>query len=234
MPIEVIAFDADDTLWVNEPYFQETERRFCELLEDYLPQHTVSRELLQTEIANLRLYGFGVKSFMLSMIETAIQVSEGTLGIRVIEKIIQEGKSMLDHPIELLDGVETLLGQLKGHYRLVVATKGDLLDQERKLKKSRLEHFFHHIEIMSDKQEADYEKLIRHLDIQPDQFLMIGNSLKSDVLPVLNIGGHGCHVPYHTTWEHEKIDFHLEHPNFRAVETIAEVSAFLLPRIEPA
>jgi len=229
MPIEVIAFDADDTLWINEPYFQETERRFCELLEDFLPHHTVSRELLQTEIANLRLYGFGVKSFMLSMIETAIKISEGAIGVSVIEKIIREGKIMLDRPIELLDGVDEVLSKLKGHYRLVVATKGDLLDQERKLKKSGLEHFFHHIEIMSDKQEADYQKLIQRLDVQPQQFLMIGNSLKSDVLPVLNIGGHGCHVPYHTTWEHEKVDIRVEHPNFRSVETIAEISAFLLP-----
>ncbi len=223
MPIKVIAFDADDTLWINEPYFQETERRFCELLEDYLPQHTVSRELLQTEIANLQLYGYGVKSFMLSMIETAISISEGTIGLSVIEKIIAEGKAMLDHPIELLDGIETLLSQLKGRYRLVVATKGDLLDQERKLKKSGLAPYFHHIEIMSDKQEADYLKLLRHLDIQPDEFMMIGNSLKSDVLPVLNIGGHGCHVPYHTTWEHEKIDIQVEHPNFWRVEKISEI-----------
>lgn len=229
MPIEVIAFDADDTLWINEPYFQETERHFCELLEDYLPQHTVSRELLKTEIANLSLYGFGVKSFMLSMIEAAIKISEGTIGVSAIEKIIREGKNMLDRPIELLDGVEEVLSKLKGHYRLVVATKGDLLDQERKLKKSGLEHFFHHIEIMSDKQEADYLKLLRHLDIQPHQLMMVGNSLKSDVLPVLNIGGHGCHVPYHTTWEHEKVDILVEHPNFRTVGTISEISAFLLP-----
>ncbi len=228
MSIAVIAFDADDTLWVNEPYFQETERRFCALLEDFLPQHTLSRELLQTEMANLALYGYGVKGFMLSMIETAIKVSEGTLGTSVIEKILAEGKAMLDHPIELLDGVEDLLAKLKGHYRLVVATKGDLLDQERKLKKSGLAHYFHHIEIMSDKQEADYRKLLRHLDIQPEQFLMIGNSLKSDVLPVLNIGGHGCHVPYHTTWEHERVDIQLEHANFRQVERISEVGAFLL------
>lgn len=223
MPIKVIAFDADDTLWINEPYFQETERRFCELLEDYLPQHTVSRELLQTEIANLQLYGYGVKSFMLSMIETAISISEGTIGLSVIEKIIAEGKAMLDRPIELLDGIEPLLSQLKGRYRLVVATKGDLLDQERKLKKSGLAPYFHHIEIMSDKQEADYLKLLRHLDIQPDEFMMIGNSLKSDVLPVLNIGGHGCHVPYHTTWEHEKVDIQVEHPNFWRVEKISEI-----------
>jgi len=125
--------------------------------------------------------------------------------------------------------VEDALKALKGNYRLVVATKGDLLDQERKLKKSGLEHYFHHIEIMSDKQEADYLKLIKHLDIQPAEFLMLGNSLKSDVLPVLAIGGHGVHVPYHTTWAHENVEHNVEHPNFRSVQNISEILPYLLP-----
>lgn len=142
MDIKVLAFDADDTLWVNEPYFQETERKFCELLEDYLPHHTVSRELLQTEMDNLRLYGYGVKGFMLSMVETAIRVSEGTIGASVIDRILGYGKELLEKPIELLDGVEEVLTSLQGKYRLVVATKGDLLDQERKLEKSGLAPFF--------------------------------------------------------------------------------------------
>lgn len=225
--MQVIAFDADDTLWVNEPYFQATERKFCELLEDFLPHHTVERELLQTEIQNIKLYGYGVKAFILSMIETAIRVSAGTIPASVIEKVIAYGKEMLNQPIELLPGVETVLESLYGKYRLVVATKGDLLDQERKLRKSGLEKYFHHIEIMSEKAEDDYRKLIRHLDIEPAQFTMIGNSLKSDVLPVLNLGGHGIHVPYHTTWALEKIDFKIEHENFRQVERIDAVLAFL-------
>jgi putative hydrolase of the HAD superfamily len=228
MSIKVVAFDADDTLWVNEPYFQETERQFCELLEDFLPHHTVSRELLQTEINNIRLYGYGIKGFMLSMVETAIRVSEGNIGVEVIERIINYGKAMLEKPIELLDGVEEVLAALQGKYRLVVATKGDLLDQERKLEKSGLARFFHHIEIMSEKHDADYQKLIRHLDIAPASFLMIGNSLKSDILPVLHIGGHGIHVPYHTTWAMEKVETHVEHPNFRAVGTIREILPFVL------
>jgi len=228
MPIQVIAFDADDTLWINEPYFQQVEQRFCELLEDYLPQHSTSRELLQIEISNLRLYGYGIKSFMLSMIETALKITDGSkLDPFIIEKIIAEGKAMLEHPIELLDGVAEVLTALKGKYRLVVATKGDLLDQERKLKKSGLEGFFHHIEIMSDKQEVDYQKLVQRLDIEADAFMMIGNSVKSDVLPVLNIGGHACHVPYHTTWEHEKVDIGVEHDKFRQLGTITEILAFL-------
>ncbi|HEY9262675.1 HAD family hydrolase, partial [Chitinophaga sp.] len=191
--ISVIAFDADDTLWVNEPYFQETEARFCSLLEDYLPHHTVSQELFKTEMANLSLYGYGIKSFMLCMIETILRVSENTAPPEAIQKVIQYGQEMLNKPIELLDGIEGVLKELSGKYRLVVATKGDLLDQERKLKKSGLEHYFHHIEIMSDKKESDYTKLLKHLDCRPEEFLMIGNSLKSDVMPVLAIGGHAVH-----------------------------------------
>jgi len=223
MPIKVIAFDADDTLWINEPYFYETERHFCRLLEDYLPHHTVSRELLQVEIQNLSLYGYGIKSFMLSMIETALKVSNKTITLDAIEKIIELGKHLLAKPIELIDGVEEVLIHLKKNYRLVVATKGDLLDQERKLKNSGIEHYFHHIEIMSDKQEKDYLKLIRHLDIQPQEFLMIGNSLKSDVLPVLAIGGHGYHIPYHTTWAHEQVEHTIEHGNFKELASIKEI-----------
>ena len=218
MNLKVIAFDADDTLWDNEAYFLEAENKFCELMEDYLPRHTVSRELLQTEIKNISLYG--IKAFILSMIETAIRISDKTINVSVIEKIIGFGQELLEKPVHLIDGVEDVLSEVKGRYRLMMATKGDLLDQERKLKKSGLASYFHHIEIMSEKKEEDYQKLIRHLDIKPTEFLMIGNSIKSDVLPVLNIGGHGFHVPYHTTWAHEKVDIQLEHPKFRQLTTI--------------
>ncbi|MDI9858482.1 HAD family hydrolase [Flectobacillus roseus] len=225
--LKVIAFDADDTLWVNEPYFQEVENKFCEMMEDYHPQHTISRELLKIEIANLSLYGYGVKGYILSMIEAALHISGKTISIEAIEKILDLGKEMLEKPIELLDGVEEVLQQLQGKYRLVVATKGDLLDQERKLKKSGLEKYFHHIEIMSDKQEADYQKLISHLDIAPEEFMMIGNSLKSDVLPVLKLGGIGVHVPYHTTWAHETVEHKVEHANFYEFTHANEVLAIL-------
>ena len=133
MKLKVIAFDADDTLWDNEIYFQEAERKFFELLEDYLPQHSVARELLQTEINNIPLYGYGIKAFMLSMIETAIRISDKTISISVIEKIIGYGQELLDKSIQKIDGVEDVLASLQGRYRLVVATIGDLLDQERKL-----------------------------------------------------------------------------------------------------
>jgi putative hydrolase of the HAD superfamily len=225
--IKVVAFDADDTLWHNESYFQEVEHKFCALLEEYLPQHTVERELLKTEIDNISLYGYGIKAFMLSMIETAIRISDSTIRVTVIERIIELGKEMLDKPIEKLEGVDEVLLSLKGKYRLVVATKGDLLDQERKLKKSGLEHYFHHTEIMSEKAEADYVKLIKHLDIQPSEFLMVGNSLKSDVLPVISIGGHGFHVPYHITWGHEKIEKTIEHSNFKEFKKLTEILEYL-------
>ncbi|MES2416907.1 MAG: HAD family hydrolase [Bacteroidota bacterium] len=225
--IQVIAFDADDTLWVNEPYFREAEEKFCALLEDYLPLHSVASELFKVEVRNLPLYGYGIKGFMLSMIETILEVTEGTASLEMINKAIQFGKEQLNKPIELLDKVELVLKSLKGDYRLVVATKGDLLDQERKLRKSGLEKYFHHIEIMSDKQEKDYLKLLKHLDCKPEDFLMIGNSLKSDVLPVLQIGGNAIHVPFHTTWAHEEIEHHVEHDNFTAVQSITEILSFL-------
>ena len=228
MNIKVIAFDADDTLWINEPYFQDTENKFCALLEDYLPRHTLAKELFKTEIQNLPLYGYGIKGFMLSMIETAMRISNNTLNIEVLQKAIEFGKELLEKPIEILEGVEEVLKTLKGKYRLVVATKGDLLDQERKLRKSGLEHYFHHIEIMSDKQESDYLKLIRRLDIQPADFLMIGNSLKSDVMPVLSIGGHAVHIPYHTTWAHEHVEHHVEHANFTHAKKIIEILPSLI------
>jgi len=221
--MKVLAFDADDTLWENEPYFREVEEKFYELLEDYLPRHSTARELLSTEIKNIELYGYGIKSFILSMIETAMHVSDKTISVNAIEKIINLGREMLVKPIVLLPGVEEVLQKFHGKFRLVMATKGDLLDQERKLKQSGLEKYFHHIEIMSEKKEADFEKLIRHLDIKPNEFTMIGNSIKSDVLPVINLGGVGIHVPFHTTWVHETVDVEINHPNFHQVNSISEI-----------
>lgn len=230
MELKVIAFDADDTLWVNEPYFKEVEDQFCLLMEDYLPGHATAKELFQTETSNLALYGYGVKGFTLSMIETALRISNHTIDVKAIDQIIGYGKALLQKPIELLDGIETVLQELQPHYRLVVATKGDLLDQERKLKRSGIEHYFHHIEIMSEKAVSDYAALIRHLDIEPEQFLMIGNSLKSDVLPVLEAGGHAIHIPYHTTWAHEMVAHHVVHERFRTVKQAQELAELLVPR----
>lgn len=228
MNLKVIAFDADDTLFVNEPYFQETEQKFCALMSDYLSEQGLSQELFKTEVDNLHLYGYGIKGYTLSMIEAAMKISNNTLSVEAIEKIIVFGKELLQRPIELLDGVEETLKSLHGNYKLVVATKGDLKDQRRKLHDSGLGAYFHHIEVMSDKQEKDYTDLLNRLEIKPKEFFMIGNSLKSDVLPVLGIGGYAAHVPYHTTWEHEKINHKVEHPNFRTLEKISDVLEILL------
>lgn len=223
MSLKVIAFDADDTLFVNETYFDETEKKFCALMDDYLSHQGISQELFRIEIENLKLYGYGIKGYILSMIEAAMTISNNTISIEIIEKIVQYGKELFDKPIVLLEGVEETLEALYGKYKLVVATKGDLLDQRRKLHNSGLGKYFHHIEVMSDKQEIDYLDLLKRLEIQPDEFLMIGNSLKSDILPVLGIGGRAVHVPFHTTWAHEKIDHKIIHPKFQSVITIKEL-----------
>ncbi|MDQ7824018.1 MAG: HAD family hydrolase [Candidatus Eremiobacteraeota bacterium] len=202
--VKVIGFDADDTLWVNEPFYRERERQFCALLSEFLPEENAQAELFATEMANLSLYGYGVKGFTLSMIETALRVTAMKVPLPVVERIIQMGKSLIDQPIELIEGVEAVLKALQGRFRLIIATKGDLLDQERKLTRSGLSPYFHHIEIMSDKKEGNYRSLLGHLDIEPCHFAMVGNSMKSDIEPVLRLGGFGIHVPFHTTWQHEE------------------------------
>lgn len=227
MNLKVIAFDADDTLFINEPYFQETEKKFCDLMEDYMSHQGISKELFKVEIENLGIYGYGIKAYILSMIEAAMKISNNTIPIEIIAKIIEYGKELLEKPIVLLDGVEETLKALHGNYKLVVATKGDLLDQRRKLHNSGLGHYFHHIEVMSDKQEKDYSDLVVRLEILPEEFFMIGNSLKSDVLPVLAIGGHAVHIPYHTTWAHEIIDYEVEHDNFYSFTNITNVLSLL-------
>ncbi|MFT4855287.1 MAG: putative hydrolase of the HAD superfamily [Algoriphagus sp.] len=222
MSIKVIAFDADDTLWVNEPFFREAEEKFAKLLEDFMPRHSSLKELYRTEIENLNLYGYGIKGFMLSMIETAMRISDQKITLILVDKIIQIGREMLEKPVELLPGVEEVLRELNGDFRIVLATKGDLLDQERKLKKSGLASHFHHIEVMSEKKTPDYKKLLKHLDIQADEFLMLGNSLKSDILPVLDLGGFGIHIPFHITWEHETIAHEVIHERFYHVTKISD------------
>ena len=192
-------------------------------MSDYLSHQGISQELFKVEIDNLKIYGYGIKAYILSMIEAAMKISNNTIPIEIIEKIIEYGKELLEKPIVLLEGVEETLVALHGKYKLVVATKGDLLDQRRKLHNSGLGHYFHHIEVMADKQEKDYLDLIKRLEIQPSAFLMIGNSLKSDVLPVLAIGGHAVHVPFHTTWAYERIDHTVEHENFSSFEKMTDI-----------
>lgn len=222
--IKVIAFDADDTLWVNETYFREAEKKFAKLLSFYETENKIDQELYSLEVKNLEIYGYGVKGFILSMIECALQLSNYKLPPKIINQILLIGKEMIEKPIELLDGVEEVLQQLKEKYRLIVATKGDLLDQERKLKKSGLIDYFHHIEVMSDKKPDDYLKLIKHLDINANELLMIGNSLKSDILPLLAIGAKAIHVPFHTNWAHEEVEAQdAADSSYRTVETLKEI-----------
>lgn len=221
--VKTIAFDADDTLWVNETYFQEAEQRFCALLEDHMPASTVSQELFDTEMKNLALYGYGIKSVILSMIETATRITEGKTSMQLINKIIEMGHELMQRPVELLHGVQETLEQLQGNYRLVMATKGDLLDQERKIKQSGLQGFFHHIEIMSNKRTENYARLLKYLDCAPENFLMLGNSIKSDVLPVLELEAFAGHIPFTTTWLHEQHDSKPEHPNFIELQSISDI-----------
>lgn len=221
--IKVIAFDADDTLWINEPFFREAEASFCSMLEDFMPYHSIHQELYRTEIANIELYGYGIKSFMLSMIQTAANVTSNMADISIINKIMDIGHEMMNKPVELLDGVKEVIETFYGNYMLVVATKGDLVDQERKLSKSGLEHYFHHIEIMSEKRTANYQKLMKHLDCKPEEFLMIGNSIKSDVLPVIDVGGNAIHLPYHITWDHEVVKHHIDEGSFITLSSIREM-----------
>ncbi len=226
--IKVIAFDADDTLWVNETYFREAEREFAKLLSSYETENKIDQELFKMEIKNLEMYGYGIKGFVLSMIECALELSNKSVHANVIEKVVAIGKEMLTKPIDLLDGVEEVLSSLHGKYKLIVATKGDLLDQERKLEKSGLLKYFHHIEVMSEKKEKDYQKLVGHLDIHPNELLMIGNSLKSDVLPLVNIGSQAIHVPFHTTWAHEEVSKQdALSSEYKTVQKITDVLAYL-------
>lgn len=225
--IKVIGFDADDTLWVNEPFYRDTEKEFTNILSDYGSEEYLRNTLFDIEMKNLKLYGYGIKSFVLSMIETAILVTKGHLHSDIVGYIIDMGKQMIDKPVELIDGVNEVLSKIyNAKYELVVATKGDLLDQERKLNKSKLDKYFHHIEIMSDKKEDNYLKLLNHLNIRPNEFLMVGNSMKSDILPVKNIGACAVFVPFHTTWLHEVIETPTK-DNYHEINNIRELLPIL-------
>lgn len=222
--IQVIGFDADDTLWVNETYFRDAETAFANLLSRYETPNKIDQELFKMEMKNLELYGYGVKGFVLSMVEMALVLSNYTISSKTIEEILNIGKDMINKPVELLEGVELVLNQLSKKYRLILVTKGDLLDQERKLEKSGLLDYFHHIEVLSDKQEANYSKLLNHLDIKPSEFLMIGNSLKSDVLPIINIKANAIHVPFHTTWAHEEVsDAETNGKAYKTINSLLEI-----------
>ncbi len=202
----VIGFDADDTLWHNETIFENVHLRYRDMLARYHDAATVDRTLFATEMRNLEPYGYGVKGFMLSAIETAIELSDGKISADEIRRLLELGRAMLAHPVELLDGVAETVATLATTHRLLVITKGDLRDQERKLAKSGLADHFRHVEILSEKNESSYATILRRHAIAPEDFLMVGNSLKSDIAPVLALGGCAVHVPYPLTWAHEHVD----------------------------
>jgi putative hydrolase of the HAD superfamily len=217
--LDVIAFDADDTLWHTEHLFSLTQAKFAQLLSKYHNSEQIEARLLDIEMRNLQYFGYGIKGFTLSMIETAIELSEGQVGGRDIQTIIDFAREMLATPVQLLDHVQDTIAKLAASQRLMVITKGDLIDQESKIAQSGLADYFAHIEIVSDKTRKIYETCLAKYNIAPQRFLMIGNSLKSDVLPVVELGAYAVYIPYHTTWAHERVDasdlqadyFELEH-----------------------
>lgn len=226
-----IAFDADDTLWDNEIYFRESERQFCKLINSHNPNLTekeIMPILFDNEVGNLSIYGFGVKSFVLSAIEAAGKLLHNDVPYSIVSSIVQIGREQLMKPVTLLADVEDTLKQLKesGKYRLVVATKGDLLDQESKIKRSGLEQYFERTIIMSDKREEDYRKMIKSLNCKPEKLVMVGNSFKSDILPVVNLGGRGIYIPYHTTWAHEVVET-IEHEQITEITRLKEILELL-------
>jgi Predicted hydrolase (HAD superfamily) len=225
--IRYVAFDADDTLWVNEKFFRDGEAALCGLLEEYASAEEVIKHLYDLEMSTLKLYGYGIKAYILSMIETAIDISGGKVRQDTIREIIEMGKTQMNRPVEVYEGVAEVLDSLRGKYELILATKGDMLDQYRKIGKSGLKDYFGHIEVMSDKKISDYRRLMDKLACEPSQFMMIGNSLKSDVVPVLEMGGYAAHVPCDVTWTHEEIDFELSHPNFRQLSRITDILGML-------
>lgn len=225
--IDLIAFDADDTLWHNETLYQATEARLEEILAPYGLDGRARAELFQTEMRNLPTYGYGLKSFGLSMIETAIRLTGGRVRGDEIGRIIDLIQGMAHTPVQLLDGVAEVVAALAASHRLMLITKGDLLDQERKLDQSGLAAHFSHVEIVSHKNTEVYRRLLAQFGVEPQRFLMVGNSLKSDVLPIVEIGGHAVHIPYHTTWAHEAVDLPQDLP--KGFVELADIS--LLPQL---
>ena len=225
--ITTIGFDADDTLWQNESFFRLTQDRFTALLADYAEPDHLHDRLLAAERRNLGHYGFGVKGFTLSMIETAIEVTEGRVPARVISDIIASGREMLEHPIELLPHAQTAVEALAATHRVLLITKGDLLDQERKLAQSGLGDLFHGVEIVSDKTAPVYAAIFARHGDGADRALMVGNSLKSDVIPVITAGGWGVHVPHGLTWALEMADAPIGHPRFAALDDLGHLPDFV-------
>jgi putative hydrolase of the HAD superfamily len=226
-PLTTIGFDADDTLWQNEQFYQLTEKHFTGLLAEFAEGERVSERLLDAERRNLSHYGFGVKGFTLSMIETAIEITEGSVPAKVIADILDIGRDLLSHPVETLPHVRETLEALAGHYLLVLITKGDLFDQERKLAQSGLGDFFDAVEIVSDKTATTYRRIFSKVGGGPERAMMVGNSLKSDIVPAIAAGSYGVFVPHALTWALEHVDEPKDAPRFRKIEHLGELTALI-------
>ena len=227
MTITTVGLDADDTLWHNETMFRLTHARFAELLADHADEAALGARLAEVEARNLRLYGYGVKGFTLSMIETAMDLCDGDAPAQVIREILAAGREMLGHPVETLPGVDEALARLSERYRLVVITKGDLLDQERKVAASGLGDLFAAVEIVSEKDRDTYARVFARHGTGAEEAVMAGNSMKSDVLPALAAGAWAVHIPYHVTWAHELADAPADHGRYGALESIGDLPAWI-------
>jgi putative hydrolase of the HAD superfamily len=221
-----VAFDGDDTLWQNESIFSMTHERFAALMQPYLESAATRERLFATQMRNLALFGYGVKSFVLSMIETAIELSDGRVSAVEIQSIIDAGRAMLEHPVELLEGAADAVRSLSETHRVMLITKGDLFDQESKLARSGLGDHFDSVEIVAVKDERAYRRIVHRGGFDPSRFVMIGNSPRSDIVPVLEVGGWAVHVPHALTWAHEQIgdeSVMTAHPRFRTARSVADV-----------
>ncbi len=225
--ITTIGFDADDTLWQNEAYFRLTQDRFADLLAPYAAPDHLHDRLLAAERRNIGAYGFGVKGFTLSMIETAIEVTEGRVPASVISELLGTGRAMLDHPVELLPGARETVAALAGDFRILLITKGDLLHQERKLAQSGLGDLFDAVEIVSDKTPDVYARIFARHGTGAGQALMAGNSLKSDVLPPLAAGAYGVYVPHGLTWALEAAEEPVGNPRYARLDSLTGLPAHL-------
>ena len=228
MTFDMIAFDADDTLWENEVYYTRAQAKLKSLLEKYLPVEDIHDAVYQTETRNIAIYGYGIKSFTLSLIETAITLTSGQISAADVEKIIGIGQEMLTADIQLLPGAKKTLGGLAETYSLMMVTKGDLLDQQRKVDHTSIGDFFDYIEIVSEKNPTDYQVLLSKYNLLPEKFLMVGNSLRSDILPVIQLGGHAVHIPYADTWMHEHVEPAGEYANsYTVIENISMLPDYI-------
>jgi putative hydrolase of the HAD superfamily len=234
MAIDVIGIDGDDTLWHSEGHFHVTEQRFVEILEPWVDGAAASSALVDAERRNLALFGYGVKGFTLSMIETALTLSGHQVDAARIERILELGKELLAHPVELLDGVAETLDLLGRDHRLVLITKGDLFHQESKVAASGVSEVFEGIEIVAEKDVATYERIMSRMGATASGFCMVGNSVRSDIAPVLEIGGAGVHVPYHVTWALEMAEIAEGHPRMARVAGIREEPAAIDGLATPA